>query len=719
MSLITKTSGLISGLRASVKQQGLDTRKDITAMSLSTESMDEGALQLAKKGKLELIDLVNQSVEYMLNTESDGLTFTAAQLASARSIAALAIDPASGMRAIASSTAPKTGRGALSVEAADLGVYDIMDNATLSTEAYDSQSLNNALYFSIAYNLFAAKQDAFGEGFFPTIAIDPAMSGISVVTEVTSLYNDFERTIAGEKNRSKFAKTTLAKAIYDNNLFGGDRNKIIPVSRAQNAAFLLTALNRVDPTTNITTAPLLMGKEANLMGISQTDAQLAKGSMDATDSLDRTLNLESIIVELTAVIATVTVVEHFRVPVGMLPHSNFTYTTQGEDKDLALAFDTSDVAFLTSATKQHNGATSAILATLPVGHKVKLHIKLAGDGNTQYGDVSVYVNVVEINSILDAAGNTLATNAADYVTIDTAFQTIKVVGYEAEAYVTNSNLRKQGQLVTIDTHEQLYSVPVRSGISVMMPVNSGGNDDSRLVGQVQTTGYRMSLDAVNTLVSFTDNLGLLTTNGANTDIALMGVGRHHVDAYYSEVAMDMPLAVDSESSADRGEDIREALLGTIRDEVYRAYSDSKYNVAHSMLNGGEEVAVGVIIGTSTRIKNYLTSGTGSDIIELGANFKAKVVSTANKSIGDAMYITFSNHMSADRNTKVDPISFGQCLWAPTITSDVAVSRNGATSRQVQTHPRFLHIVNLPIMVRINVVNLAGVLGKVARNTHTV
>jgi len=721
MTMKKIVSGLVTELRSSVAKQGLNNRKDISSVTLATESMDESARASAMTARDSLSALIDDSIDIVLNTESAGSrSVSVAQRDAARHIAALAIDPASGMQAIAQAHSPNALSGAVTVSAEDMGVSDIVEPGTLSTEAFDGQSLDNALYFSIAYNLFAAKQDEFGEAFFPTITIDPAMSGITIGTEVTSLYTDVVRGIDGAPNRAKFAKVTLAKAIYDNNILGVDRNKVVPVSRPENAAMLVPVLDNVDTTTgeSVTTAPLKIGTEVNLLGISQTDAMLAKGTMDAYDALDRTVNLSTVIISLTDTAGVTPVTEYFRVPVGMLPHSNFTYSTQGQDKDLGLSFDTTDVAFLTSTSLMSNGAASTILAALPAAHKVKIRLKLTGDGNTQYGDVAVYATIASVDSIADAAGNVLAASNADHVTITAAFANMAVVGYELEAYLTNSNLRKQGQLVTIDPFEQIYNVPVRSGISVVAPVNSSSSDDSRLIGQVQTTGYRMSLDAVDTLVGFADNLGVLTANGANTDIALMGVGRHHVDAHYTEAVLDLAAIVDSESSSDRADDIRAALLGRIRDEVYIAFTASNFNVAHSMIHGGDDRPVGVIIGTSSRVKNYLCGAEGTTV-DLGSGFIAKVVATPNLMIGDTMYITFSDHMSATRNSAVDPISFGQCVCAPTITTDVATTVNGAVTRRFQTHPRYLHITNLPILMRLRVVGIETVLGKVSRFTKTV
>jgi len=387
MNIRTTMKSLVDDLRTGVAQRGLGDRKDITRAILSRESMDDAAK--------------------VLSVESEAIHLTKAQHDSARMIAALAVDPVAGMKAIANPIEVSK-PGMLSVESSSLGVTDSLDGSVLSTESFDGQSISNAMYFSIAYNLFAARQDELGETFYPTITIDPAMSGMTITTEVTSIYTNFQRSVTGAPDKQRFNKVTLAKAIYDNTLLGGDRNRVVPVSRnadAANQANLLPALEHVDTTTgtNVTTAPLAIGKSIGLLGISQTDAQLARGIMDAFDALDRTMNMQYVIVSLTKVIAAnpaavppvvgSTVVEYFRVPVSMLPGSNFTYTTQGHDKDLQMTFDSTDVIFSTSGTVMYNGAASTILGALPTGHTVRMHVKLNGDGNTQHGDVAVYAAI--------------------------------------------------------------------------------------------------------------------------------------------------------------------------------------------------------------------------------------------------------------------------------------------------------------------------------------
>jgi len=726
MLLKNVTSKLIEDLRTTIVAQGLDGRKDITNSVLTLESMDDVSRASVTSAITSLEDAVTGTINMLVANADAGVNVSAAQRAAAVSIAKLAIDPSAGVRAIQNANSP-WGKDAHVISAGEMGVGDTTELSEYTTESFDAQSTNNALYFSIAYNLLGPKQDSFAETFFGMIAADPTMSGINVTTDVVSLYSNFSRTTDGAANRGRFNKIALAKAVYDNNVFGADRNAVVPVLRTganSNAANFVTGVQFSDTTTGvaITSAPLVVGKTIGLLGLSQTDAQLAKGTMDAYDALDRTMNLKSVILTLTqpvpagAAAGTLPVVEHIRVPVGMLPYSNFTYTPQGHDKDLQLTFDTVQVALSTSGTNTTAGTPSTILGGLPTAHTIKLHLKLTGDANTQYGDVAVYANVLEVDSVLDAGGVALVPTSAVAQSAVAVITASAIDGYELEAYTTNSNLRKDGQLCTIDRYQQGYSIPVRSGMSVVVPVNATDGDDSALIGQIQLTGFRMSIDAVKTLRRYTDDLGVMTANGTVAQIEVMGIGRYHVDGYFVDRTLDLPTIVDSESSGDRLEDIRASLVEHVRTEVTKAYITSNYVVAHKLLHGDTD-KIGVIIGTSPLVASYLVDGDST--IDLGNGFIAKVVTTPNTLISDSMYITFSNHFAPSDGKTIDPISFGNCAWAPGITTDVAATVDGAIVRKFQSMSRYVHFVNLPIMIRLNVTGIAAVLGKVALNTHVV
>ena len=719
---------MLGTLALNISDEGLNKRKELADFAISSESMDSAARESATVVLDKLHDTVDRTIGSILSQEDiDASVFTDAQYKAAKQIAALALNPEAARESFMNPT-PVTANGQHgTIDGVDLGIEDIADLGELANEAYDGQSMNNAIYFSIVSNFMSATQDKFGEAFFPTITIDPTVSGASIECEFTSLYKEISRSTDGSSDGKKFEKTPIVKAIYDNKLFGNDKNKVIPVVRDNNAGVLLSNIYSFvesNGAEDITTAPLAFGKTIGLLGISQTDAQIAKGVMDNTDALDRTLNLDKVVYSLTGDndgnTSTAPVTEYFLSNVAVLPHSNFTYSTQDHAKQLSLAFSTDHITMVTGSTTTVTGAASGILAQLPAGHTVRMEMVLHGDADTQIGDIAVYASGMELIEVKDSAGNVLPSTSADYVAIKAVIDSVKLEGYTVEAFTTNSNLRKRGQLVTTDRYTQIYTVPLRTGVSVLAPVNSASgndNDAARLTSQITYAGIRTSIDAVKTLVNHADMLNNITNNGIAVQAELMGVGKYYVDAYYNEVNIAVDTHVDSIKSKDRLSDIRALLVNKIKNEVVNMAIKSNYFIANTVLNGTNTGKVQVIIGTDPITGSYLTEN-GEGVIDLGPDYEGIVVTTPNKLVRGKIFVTFGI-FDANRNTKANPLNFGQCFRSPSLTTDVVRTINGSTSRELTSMNRYLHVVNLGVMVRFNISGIEQSLSKVAVDFRTV
>ena len=714
---------ILGSLDRDINDKGLQKRPEVANYVISSESMDSSAKESAVNAINSLDAIVEETIATIVSHEDyEGVQFSDAQISAAKKIAGLALNPSAARDALSSLKPVDGGAGAVQVSPTSLGVEDIIDPLTLGTEAYDGQAINNALYYSITYNLMAATQDKFGETFFPTITIDPMVSGASIESEYISLYDEFSRSITGSPDGDKFNRIPIVKAIYDNEIFSVDRNKVVPVLRPENASLMVSALQFVDKSTaeEITTAPIVFNKKYSLLGISQTDAQLAKGVMDNTDSLDRRVALQKVYYSLTGDVGNGPVTEYFAFDASVLPHSNFTYSTQDHNKDISLSFNTRTVFLNTSTSTTADGSASSILSSLPANHTVVLEVVLHGDGNTQKGDIVVYGNAIEIVEIRDAAGNVLPTTSSDYTAISTALDgNLALAGYTLEAYRTNSNLRTRGQLITSNRYVQIYVVPLRSGITVLSPVNNASgtdNDASRINSQITVAGIRTSVTAVKTLVEYADTLRQATANGTINDLATMGVGRHLINTYYGEVDLNVANYVDSIKSGDRLADIRAVLVNNIKNQALAMGIESNYFIAHDVMRGNVGGKYNVIVGTDPVIAQFVTGG--DDSIDLGDNIVARVVSTPNKLMKNRIIIGFGI-FDADRNTKPNPLNFGQMFWSPTITTDVVRTVDGSTSRELTTMPRYLHVVNTPALSVMHVSGLTESLGKVAVNTRTI
>ncbi len=120
--------------------------------------------------------------------------------------------------------------------------------------------------------------------------------------------------------------------------------------------------------------------------------------------------------------------------------------------------------------------------------------------------------------------------------------------------------------------------------------------------------------------------------------------------------------------------------------------------------------VKVIVATDVKTKEYIC-GTG-DSVELRGKLVAKVVATANPLFLGKIALMFGVD-SADKNTAPHPLHFGCCLWSPTIVTDIQRSVNGTTIKVCNNIPRFLHVVNVPVMSMLTISDYKTVLGKLA------
>ena len=722
-SLFNVVSNFTSQLKETMKNSPV-TQSNVLGNIISGEvSLESEEGQQAKKYISSLEEQIDATIDLIVSSEdfkNKNVIFTDAQRAAAKLIAPLAADPhAYGRRMSSLNQVTSTSANAARISAEDLGIDEVANidliQAEISNEAYDGQKKNNALFFSIAYNLGAARQDAFGEAFFPTVTIDPLQEGIKISQELTSVYKEFSRSVTGTPDNAKFNRLPLIKEIYNKNIFGVDKNKLIPVYRSgENDSFFDTNISFVDQSSgqDITTSPLLFGKTVSLLGISQTDDILAKGVMDNTDSLDRTLKLEQVFYSIGS--------EYFSFNAQLYPYSNFVGAPQGHQKDLQLAFNP-DFAINISNIKTWDGSTATAFDSVNSNYAdyvAIINVAIFGQANTMTSDTTVNAGSVQLKEIRTGAGQLVAETDAAYTAIKAIIDTIELVGFTLEAYRTNSNVRTRGRLVTSEIFEDILIAPYRAGVTVLAPVNNAmgtDNDVGSLTSQILLSGIITSNYAVKTLTDFEASMNLAKTNGTLDRIQFLGLGRHFVNPYFNNVSFDITSIVDSIQSADRADDIRQALRLKIKEEVIKMVTESNYGVAFEVIRKGVGGRMSVIIGTDVFYRSLICKDDEKFVID-GTDIEATVVSTWNYDVRGKIFITFGV-FDENRNSVPNALNFGNCIWSPTISYEVVKTHGGAVSRELHNNPRFMHVIHLPILSVFNISDATGVFDKININVN--
>ena len=684
--------------------------------SISTEDARYEVVKSAVNGFDKAVESILNGLQ-ISSEESAANRVTDAQINSAKMIAAIAANPKAAIEKMATlqPKAPQANEYAVSLE--NLNVDGVVSGdsvrALVSQEAFDGQQLNNAIYFSIAYNIGASVQDEFGETLYPTIAVSPTESGISVSVEFVSLAKEYLRNKNGTPADGSDVENRIAviKAIYNNEVFGIDTSAIVPVFRANENedAFVVAGKYTDDWTTQeaIVTAPLKFGKALDILGLSQTDSILAKGTMDNTDAVDRAVSIKTLFFELDG--------ELFSYDVTPVDSRRFFPAYMGHYKKLQCNFKMTGAAINTSNTKLFSGTESTKLKGLTnsANHTIFLQFNVSGELNTESGIVDLIPGEVRLLSIRDAKGELVTTGDA-YTEIAALIAKAKLVGYVLDAKRTNTNARTRGVIVANEIFSYLYTVPFRSGVTCIKSlVNYSGteNDANRIAAQSQTTGFIISNVAVKTLVDHVDSLRAIADNGGLKHFRFEGIGQRFIDPYFREESVNLVEVVDSLESNKRDEDIRSNILQRVNNIAMDMIINSNYGPAFKVIKGNSGAKITIVIATDPNIARLIVRN-GESEFNYGDRFKFKVVSTYNNLMTNKI-IVVPTVLDANKNTTPDPLNFGFCAYTPTIVYEVSKTVNGAVANDMNTIPRFLHVTNLPIAALVNVSGVSEVFSKVA------
>lgn len=587
----------------------------------------------------------------------------------------------------------------------------------VALESYDEKDNRHATAYSVAYNMLAARQDAFGEAFFPTVIVSPDQTGYVVTVRLINVMNDLRRQTSGDLDN--FNKRNIIHGVIDASILSYPQTDITPVVRDESEKFfvdttLLPPRDVIVAGETVTTSALAFAKKFSLLGISQTDALLETGKLDVTDSIDTKITLKNVYLQTGAAGSE----KIIRISTDILQYSNFNYAVQGHYRQMVLNFATTAVG-LTGEIKDAQGNVITAMAPIADNH-VKLAFSVNGTVNLETADTQLTASEVSVDSVYDKDGVQLPLDSGVGQTIAALFEGAKLVGYDLEARRTNVNRRQRGQLLTTDFYSQLYPVPLHAPITILRPVTiSDQTDASDLSALITATHIMTSNAAVTKLQEFAAQL----PNYYQADQVvrqapeILGAANFLVKAFYEHDTIDMVAQIDSHKSFERMADVQALLVNVIRDGVYRAWRDSGYKAAADALAGGVAPKPTVIIGTDPVIANYIMV-TG-DLRTLGNDFNVKVVQTLDSRVKGKIYVSFGQFGDGNEG-QPNPMHFGNMGWKPEITLVLPMTRNGQISKELTVQPSFVHVVNLPILLEYDVIGIEEVVDhKVAMNINDV
>lgn len=699
------TGKVLSAVRNTLNDVKGTTSLIEVSRSLGMESMTEGQVG-------------------QLNTALETMTSRTANMVAGLGIEGISVQQQSSMvaAAIAAADLKSFAARGLSMEAIE-SAKGVVGNAVMSDafanrlpamEAYDESNNRDSVVYTVAYNFLAAKQNDFGETFYPTHVVSNDNVGVTVSLRLIQVYDDIKRNVNGALAR--FNRKNIVKALIDSTILKNEMTRVVPVVRPASLA------NFVDPALvpaaavvlegeSINTAPLKVGVEMDIIGLSQTDTLLAAGVMDRTDGLDRSINLQNVYIQVGADVLSYNV--------SNLATSNFLAQPQENYKRHALNFNSHSLVVNKSKKRADNTALVELASVVTEDLILQLKINMTGTVNIEEGGLVVYGNSIKIEKAFDAAGVELALTHAKVAPLVAKFATAVIFGYTLKAYRNNLNKRQRGQLLDTTYQNQTWTLPLRSPVSVIRPPNADSQTDSGdLASLVAATFARTSNEAVTTLLETAALLKEFVDSRVPTSLApdLFGVARELVEPTYIGETLDVNAVINSVSSHEKAADIQAVLAQKIRDIGSRLYRDSGFQAVIETKVAGVEGEPTILVGTDPMTARYLM--VDGDTRLTGPTFNYKVVTTPDERMQGKLVIALGYPDQSEGT--LNPIHFGYMLWSPEATIVIPQARGDQISKELTVMPRFRHITNVPVMGMVEVKNIPDVVSKkIAIDFHNI
>lgn len=592
-------------------------------------------------------------------------------------------------------------------------------SAALGMEAFDASKLGEYAAASAVFNFSAAKQDDFGEAFYPTQVLTVDKNALELHIRRTMVLNQVRHSLSGQV--TDYDRRNIIDAFIDHTVLADEITNIIPnyVNEVDaqgkpvgdnNTQFFVPNFPTEEVITHgvkIKTAPLRIGVNFDLKGISQNAGLNVGGQLDQNDSIDPAINLSTLVFAVGEEdVAGDNLVE---IPVDGLQYTQFLQSGQGQARRIECQFRSDDIVLTGETLNSLKVATPNLeyLATDPRSNwVVRLNVNTSFSVDVETGKSTSSVSEVSIAQVfaIDPAtnGHTIITDATELEALEAALGEIKAVGFRLKARRTNHGRREMGKIVTVYEELVRYVVPLGSPIVIHTPVTDVRTNVD-LAAPVAAVRARNSNNAVTQLLRFRDQLKSIKPllNSSDRSIkapCIEGIGHTVVYPTYEHVDLNLSNQVQGIRSQDRFEDVRATVVNNIRDMAYRMHLNSGYEVAALALEGVTTKPV-LVIGTDPYVLNHLQLVGDTRLVGIGFDFK--IVSTMDLRIRNKIFMT----LTQPHNGQPSPLLFGTMAWINELITTLKTPRNGNLVNETMVQPRTLHVNFCPILGEIDVTGL--------------
>ena len=604
------------------------------------------------------------------------------------------------------------------------GLESIWDGASLdmseiSKESFDEKELNQFINYSIVFNVMASRQDDFNAAFFKPLTTTPDEVGYRVTVRLEQVWNGAEHD-PSKAGDTAFNYRNLVDALVHPEVLEDNATDVIPaVLEFENGAKtnkdeFFTIDGELDPVevkledVTVKTAPLKIGRPHNLLKLSSIPELIANGLMNEKDSLDSRIALSAVYFKTADNKAIKFVTKD-------LPYTQFYKTPEGHFRSMALNYDGRFLLSKAVKTTKDEDLPADLKALQDASYDVYLRVRVNGSIRVDSANVDLTAPELYVAEVFkDGVSVSLEDATLKPLLAKLKFgedaPALKVAGYDIEARRTNYNLRTRGRLIDSNEFSEQFVIPLRSPISIIKPIVGGDKANPDIKALINAARIQANNDGVKTILNYAALLKSVVTRKGYTYMAdresIPGIGRHFIQPCYIEEDLHLPDLVNSVSSANRLADIQGGISTKVNEILGRVFAITNYQAVVEQMTGGSIGNITAVIGTDQRLPQYFAIQGDERLFQ--GRVKHKVVATSNKHMRGKVVMTVTRDGASEGP---DPFSFGSFLWTPELMVSAQRTLGASTFQQHLIHPRYAHVVNLPIVVVLNITGIEEVTGE--------
>ena len=574
----------------------------------------------------------------------------------------------------------------------------------VSNEQFVDHELKNHLNISLLFNVRGQRQGRLAELFFRTTTLSPEAPYVKFELFVPNIVRNRKRVINSVQAHQY---VRLLDAAINPSLLNDRSTEAVPVHQAgatSTAAYFMADYIPESVTIaedTFTTAPLAINKTVNLINLSARPGLVASGEMDNTDGLEAAIRTAYLVAQVTQGGNP----HNYRFPVSNLTEMQFQPADNSTGDKVVMSFSgifgviTPETLSVTSGT-----AMATLLSPTYDGYKIYLAASVSGEFNLNTGvgvisggDLTVAGYTVGDSDVMETTNNAAITSALGNLAIG---------GYVVRARRTNLNKRVEGTLLASLPIREAYRVELGAPLLAQLPLGVANTERAQEIATntlITASRIRNNDLAITKLLDTAETMEgqsvLTSAVGTQHYVECEGIARHLIRPCFIKRSVDFDdgTVVSSLKSHERAADVSAAITNHIRTVSTRMWYQSNLESAFQYAaDQGNAVKPVLAIGTSPLISQHLIV-TG-DTRLVGVRFDYEATYDVDARMNDKIFLAF---VSKDHQY----LTFGQHLWVPELVTNLPISREGRTVRELQVQPRNRHLVTLPVLGLIECTNL--------------